>query len=149
MTTPENYAAFYGLLNRMPTDDRDELKRTIVRQYTKNRTDSLREMSMQEYCTALAGMRRLLVPTFTETMEKVRRAKRSACLHQMQLMGVNTSDWDRINAFTTDPRIAGKPFARLNADELDALTVKVRMINRKKKTDDRERKCKLVKLYQK
>ena len=31
---PDNYAAFYGLLNRLPTSDRDALKENIVSQYT-------------------------------------------------------------------------------------------------------------------
>jgi hypothetical protein len=46
MNSPiDNYAAFYGLLNRLPTSDREELKRSIVLQYTDGRTASLHEMS--------------------------------------------------------------------------------------------------------
>ena len=49
----------------------------------------------------------------------------------MQQMGIDTTDWNRINAFCQDQRIAGKPFARLTNDELDALAVKLRSIQRK------------------
>ena len=44
-----NYARFYTLLNRLPTTDRDELKATLVSQYTGGRTESLREMTTKEY----------------------------------------------------------------------------------------------------
>lgn len=44
-----NYARFYALLNRLPTIDRDELKATLVSQYTGGRTESLREMTTKEY----------------------------------------------------------------------------------------------------
>ena len=30
LNKPENYAAFYSLLNRLPTSDRDALKESIV-----------------------------------------------------------------------------------------------------------------------
>ena len=36
-----NYARFYTLLNRLPTTDRDELKTTLVSQYTGGRTESV------------------------------------------------------------------------------------------------------------
>ena len=42
LNKPENYAAFYSLLNRLPTSDRDALKESIVSQYTEGRTTSLR-----------------------------------------------------------------------------------------------------------
>jgi hypothetical protein len=131
MKKPDNYAAFYGLLNRMQASDKEELKKNIVSQCTSGRTDSLREMTAQEYRLALAAMEKLLCPTFQEQMQKVIRKKRSAVLHQMELYGIDTADWDRINAFCLDSRIAGKVFKKLDADELDALLVKIRVIRRK------------------
>lgn len=44
-----NYARFYVLLNRLPTVDKDELKASLVSQYTGGRTESLREMTEKEY----------------------------------------------------------------------------------------------------
>lgn len=129
---PESYGAFYGLLNRLPTSDRDALKESIVLQYTDNRTSSLREMSIQEYNAAVAAMQKLVPPTYQEQLIKIRRQKRSAVLHQMQLVGVDTSKWDNVNAFCLDYRIAGKEFRELDCEELDALLVKLRMIRRKK-----------------
>ena len=40
-----NYSRFYALLGRMPTIDKDELKIGLVRQYTDNRTEILKEMT--------------------------------------------------------------------------------------------------------
>lgn len=129
---PENYAAFFGLLNRLPTSDRDALKESIVLQYTDNRTSSLREMSIQEYNAALAGMQKLVPLTYHDQLIKIRRQKRSSVLHQMQLMGIDTSNWDKVNSFCQDSRIAGKAFRDLDCEELDVLLVKLRVIRRKR-----------------
>lgn len=129
---PENYGAFYSLLNRLPTSDRDVLKESIVLQYTDNRTSSLREMSIQEYNAAVAGMQKLVPPTYQEQLIKIRRQKRSSVLHQMQLMGIDTSNWDKVNSFCQNSRIAGKAFRDLDCEELDALLVKLRVIRRKR-----------------
>ena len=41
-----NFARFYTLFNKLPcTGDREEFKKSIVLQYTWNRTDSLKEMT--------------------------------------------------------------------------------------------------------
>jgi len=132
MNKPENYAAFYGLLNRMCASDKEELKKTIVSSYTFGRTDSLKEMTMPEYLAALKGMQKLIVPTPQEQEQKTIKKKRSAVLHQMQLYGIDTASWNKVNAFCSDKRIAGKVFKELNADELDELHIKIRAIRRKK-----------------
>lgn len=72
---PENYAVFYGLLNRLPSSDKEALKESIVLQYTDNRTCSLREMTLKEYNAACAGMQKLVPPTFQEQLLKVRKKK--------------------------------------------------------------------------
>jgi hypothetical protein len=59
------------------------------------------------------------------------RQKRSAVLHQMQLAGIDTADWKRVDAFCQSGRIAGKRFCQLTEEELDAVLVKVRLIRRK------------------
>lgn len=127
-----NYAAFYSLLNRLPTTDREGLKQSIVLQYTDGRTSSLREMTPREYSAALVGMQKLVLPSEREKFVQIRKQKRSAVLHQMQLLGVDTANWERVNAFCRDSRIAGKEFRELDCEELDALLVKLRAIRRKK-----------------
>jgi hypothetical protein len=59
------------------------------------------------------------------------KRKRSSVLHQMQIMGMDTSDWKRINELCLNRRIAGKLFHKLSGDELDSVLVKLRIIKRK------------------
>jgi hypothetical protein len=59
------------------------------------------------------------------------KTKRSLCLKLMQKLGIDTTDWTRINAFCQDQRISGKVFGRLTIEELDALAEKLRAIQRK------------------
>lgn len=132
LNKPENYAAFYSLLNRLPTSDRDALKESIVSQYTEGRTTSLRDMTLKEYSAAVSAMQKLVPPTYQEQLRKILRQKRSAVLHQMQLLGIDTADWDRVNAFCRDSRIAGKEFRELDCEALDTLQVKLRAIRRKR-----------------
>ena len=82
-------------------------------------------MTVAEYNTCCVGLERMGGP------QREQKKKRSACLKLMQQMGIDTTDWNRINAFCQDQRIAGKPFARLKNEELDALAVKLRSIQRK------------------
>lgn len=121
-----NFARFYASFNRLPCGgDRDDMKRDLVRQWTWNRTDSLREMTKAEYNACCEAMERLT------GRKDEQKKKRSQCLKLMQKLGIDTSDWTRINYFCQDQRIAGKPFARLTNEELDALAVKLRSIQRK------------------
>lgn len=119
-----NYARFYSLLNKMPGMDKEELKKEIVLQYTWKRTDSLRNMTVEEYEACCDALERL-----TGEREELKK-KRSLCLKLMQKLGIDTSDWARINNFCENPRIAGKPFARIKVDELDGLATKLRAIRR-------------------
>lgn len=130
---PDNYAAFYSLLNRFPHSDKEALKESIVSQYTDGRTSSLRDMTRTEYNAAVAAMRKLVPPDGSrEQYQKIMRGKRSAVLHQMQLLGIDTANWERVNAYCRDSRIAGKEFRELDGEELDRLLVKLRAIRRKK-----------------
>ncbi len=96
------------------------------------RTTSLREMTLKEYSAAVAAMQKLVPPTYQEQLRKILRQKRSSVLHQMQLLGIDTADWDRVNAFCRDSRIAGKEFRELDCEALDTLQVKLRAIRRKR-----------------
>ncbi len=125
-----NYARFYALLKKLPGAD----KETLVYQFTGGRTKSLRQMSEKEYESMCNEMER--VAGYDERREAYRRElrrKRSAALHQMQLLGIDTADWDRVNDFCRDPRIAGTEFRRLDTDGLEALAVKCRAIRRKQR----------------
>lgn len=127
-----NYARFYALLKLLPYDgDREDLKKSLVSQATGGRTESLKETTTSEY-SSLCSMMEERVPKAGAdalhrlTLRREIRRKRSMALHQMQLWGVDTANWDVVNKFCMDKRIAGKSFRALSGDELDALTLKVR-----------------------
>lgn len=129
-----NFARFYALFNKLPYDgDREEFKKSIVKQYTKNRTDSLREMTLKEYnacCNALGKLTG--EEEWRQRLRDELRRQRSVCLKLMQKLGIDTTDWARVNDFCRNPRIAGKPFARITTEELEQLAVKLRAIMRKR-----------------
>ena len=134
MSRPAGYSEFYALLRMMPGMDKDELKCLIVSEYTDGRTESLHEMTMQEYLAAVEGMKRK-VPAVSKNVDVNRliRQKRSAVLHKMQQIGVDTARWKAVNEFCSNKRIAGKVFRELGANELDALLIKLRAIEKKDK----------------
>ncbi|MBQ7181076.1 MAG: hypothetical protein IJR87_07285 [Bacteroidaceae bacterium] len=134
----ENYSRFYAILGRLPySGDREELKKSVVRQYTWDRTEHLHEMTEQEYNDCCAGMERMVLPgepggNARSIFIMERKRRRSSALHQLQLYGVDTTDWDKVNEFCRQPRIAGKEFRDLDCEELEALTKKMRAIIRKR-----------------
>ena len=84
-----NYSRFYALLGRMPTIDKDELKIGLVRQYTDNRTESLKEMTDKEYDAMCDGMQRQSNGyKAREIAREELRRKRSAALHLLQKHGI-------------------------------------------------------------
>lgn len=125
MKTVNSYRRFYAALNRLPgVGDREEMKQTLVLSFTDGRTTHLHEMTRREYDALCASLEER-----TGWRERLRR-KRSLVLKLMQEAGVDTSGWDRVDRFCLSPRIAGKPFARLGMEELDALHLKLRAILR-------------------
>lgn len=129
METERNYARFYALLGKLPGAD----KETLVYQYTNGRTTHLHLMATNEYQSMCNEMER--VAGYDERREAWRREmkrKRSAVLHQLQLLGVDTADWGKVDAYCQNKRIVGKVFRELDSEELDALLVKLRIIRRKK-----------------
>lgn len=137
----ENYSRFYAIFNRLPyKGDREEFKKSVVLQYTWNRTEHLHEMTEREYNDCCAGMEKMLPGGETAAhsgwlnskLYFERKKRRSSVLHQLQLYGVDTTDWNRVNEFCKQPRIAGKEFRDLDCEELEALTKKMRVIIRKR-----------------
>lgn len=129
MTNERNYARFYTLLKKLPGAD----KETLVEQYTSGRTTHLHETTMQEYNAMCNDMERVAgYDEFVESIRRQLRRKRSEVLKLMQQLGIDTTDWNRVNAFCQDARIVGKAFRHISIDELEALAVKLRAIKRKK-----------------
>lgn len=121
-----NFARFYTAVRALdPIGDRDEVKKSLVYQYTDGRTDSLREMTRAEYDRCCEDLERK-----TGQKDELRK-ERSATLKLMQKMGVDTTDWGRVNLLCRDARIIGKDFYYITAEEHKELRRKLRNIERK------------------
>lgn len=128
MEKERNYARFYALLKQSPYADKEEL----VYQYTLGRTKSLKETTRQEYEAMCQDMERVLdYDNRREQERKALRKARSGVLHQLQLYGIDTTDWGVIDAFCKNPRIAGKTFRKLTIEELNSANTKIRVIIKK------------------
>ena len=128
-----NFSRFYASFNKMPYDgDREDFKKSIVMQFTWNRTDSLREMTSKEYEACCSALEKLTgQDEWRQRLREELRRNRSVCLKLMQKMGIDTTDWRRVNAFCEDKRIAGKVFRNLTTEDLKSLATKLRMIERR------------------
>lgn len=93
--------------------------------FTKGRTTSLREMSVKEYETMCSSLEEQ-----TGWKSELKK-KRSLCLKLMQQLGVDTSDWARVDNFCQHPRLVGKPFRKISVEGLQDLAVKLRIIKQK------------------
>ena len=122
--------SFWTLLAKMPCSDRDGLKLQLVSSFTNGRTDSLREMTLSEYNSMIREMEKQTGSSRPVSYEVLKK-KRSAVLHQMQLMGIDTANWAAVDNFCLGVRIAGKKFRELSADDLDAVLLRIRSIRQK------------------
>lgn len=121
-----NFGRFYTAVRALnPIGDRDEVKKSLVYQYTDGRTDSLREMTRAEYDRCCEDIERK-----TGQKDELRK-ERSATLKLMQKMGVDTTDWGRVNLLCRDARIIGKDFYYITAEEHKELRRKLKSIERK------------------
>lgn len=125
-----NYGRFYSALKKViehSGEDASEYKNYIVGTYTDGRTIHVHEMSYKEYSAACSAMEAAAGIGYIEE----RRKARSELLKQLQRIGIDTTDWNRINAFCEDKRIAGKPFGKMTVEELRKVAVKARSIQNK------------------
>ena len=126
MSNRESYAVFFALLKRMPGATKEDL----VDQWTGGRTSSLKEMTDREYNQMISALR-----SQVENLDE-KRKERSAVLKQLQRYGIDTTDWDAVDRFCCNPRIAGKRFSHLDISELVALRKKMRSIHSKSERKD-------------
>lgn len=129
MSKVKSFARFYACLKSVQTADKGDLKETLVSQYTNGRTTSLREMSQAEY----NAMCDSIDPKMTQNLKEKSaiKAQRSAVLRRIQKLGVDTTDWNAVDEFCLNNRIAGKVFYQLTIDELKAMIPKLIAISKK------------------
>ncbi|KJJ86402.1 hypothetical protein M573_126006 [Prevotella intermedia ZT] len=130
MAGERNYARFYALLKQLPHADKD----TLVWQYTQGRTKSLKEASKWEYDVMCRDMERVVNNDNKVALKQAAlRKARSGVLHQLQIYGLDTTDWATVDAFCQNLRIAGKLFRELTITELNEVNKKIRVIIKKQK----------------
>lgn len=110
--------------------------RALIGELTDGRTASTKGLTYAE-AQYLAGYitganTKLRTAAEEMTLASLKR-QRSAVLKRMQQIGIDTTDWNRVNAFLSHPRIAGKPLCELDGDELSALVPKLESIKKKLK----------------
>lgn len=101
----------------------DENRADMVYEHTNGRTSSLKELTDEEL--------RAITHSLSITFDERRRSRRSIVLNLLQKMGVRTCHWSEVDRVCMDPRIAGKKFAHLSIEELDATAVRLRCIQAK------------------
>ncbi len=133
-TNKTNYARFYSLLKQMPgagTMDTTSLKEDLVWQFTNLRTQSLKEMRDSEYNNMCAHMQQVVdkhnakMKKPLSEQERALKAARSAVLTRLQKMGIDTTDFGKVDQFCMINKIAGKLFRHLTLDELKDLIPKL------------------------
>ncbi len=126
MTTKNKHSRFFILLNLMP----GATKESMVYDYSEGETTSLSTLyrtKPQVYAQMLKDMQLELERTTALT-----RKLRSKSLLVMQQLGIDTTDWNRVNAFLMDKRISGKLLFQMSNDEITALISKLEVIKRKR-----------------
>lgn len=132
----KSYGRFWRAWNRLSHRDSEEEKRLMVQNWTNGRTEHLSEMTQAEYDAACKELEA------ASGYDRELKRRRSICLRLMQGLQIDTSDWQRVNDFCRNPRISGKPFGRLTAEEQESLSVKLRAIARKGGLGSEERSVK-------
>lgn len=121
-----DYRRFYGLMKNMEAvGDPGEFKAMLVRQFTNDRTDSLRAMTQPEYDNLCRHLQR------EASVDRLLARGRHNALTAMELANIDTQNWRRINAVCLDRRIAGKHFYDLTIEELEKLKRKMYAIANK------------------
>lgn len=127
-----NFARFYAAFKYLPYyGDRENLKQLLVLHFTDGRTNSLREIKPNEYKTLCRSIESLVSIVSQEDLYKLLKRRRSAVLHQMQIYGVDTTNWENVDKFCLNPRITGKKFRELEIEELEQLYKKLKMMIKK------------------
>ena len=136
------HSEFYKLIKFSPGYQKKYealLKESLVNQYSGGKTESLTEFSMSDpkgYQRMIIEMRKMK-PAKTDAEIKLDiRSKRSSVLKLITQLGIDTKDtasgdWDKVNSFLLQPKIAGKTLNRMNIEELEACIKKLRAIKAK------------------
>lgn len=94
-----NYSRFYALCKAKGID-LEQYKDDLISQFTRGRTTSLKDMKDSEYdemCDCIQSGRHQSESRDDYVLR--RKKMRSAVLKRIQQLGVDTTDFDKVNAF--------------------------------------------------
>lgn len=115
--------------------------RGLISELTDGRTVSTKELTYAEaqYLAGYITGADAKLHTAAEGMALASlKRQRSPVLKRMQQIGIDTTDWSKVNAFLRHPRIAGKPLYELDGQELDELIPKLESIKKKLKENGQD-----------
>jgi len=139
MNTTVSHSTFFALINQLPRMNKED----VVWEYSGMLTTSLSEFyntNTVGYNQMITDLRRLVndhnaaksrAKYLSEAEEKQVKKLRSGILTRLQKYGVDTTDWDKVNAFMKQPKIAGKLLYEMTIPEMEALTRKLQSILKK------------------
>lgn len=132
-----DYSDIWAMIGKLSVEsdlEPKEIKESMVYNLTSGRTVRLSDLSTPELSTLRKGLRKALGQGSDASgrRDPSRARQRSRVLALLTKYGINTKDWEAINAFCESPRISGKAFAELTRDELTALAKKMHAILRKR-----------------
>ena len=121
-----NFGHFFALLKQLPGARKDE----IIYVYSDGKTQSLTELYElypEKYRHMITELEKRCFATTSTTIRKLR----SGILTRLQKYGLNTTDWNEVNRFLEQPKIAGKKLYDLTIPEMQTLITKLEAINTK------------------
>lgn len=138
--TNNPHGQFFKLLGKMKGQTKDAL----VWKYSNMLTTSLNEFQAKkpdDYKRMIGDMQQMVKATIDKTpatayqVERELKNKRSAILHRLQKYGIDTTDWNVVNKFMRNPKIAGKTLGEMSVDEMELLIPKLEAILSKDKVN--------------
>lgn len=123
------HAAFFGLLRKLPHLSKSDL----VWEYSNMLTDSLSEfhqLNPEGYAAMIYDLQKMAEKMKQNPKTEIKKL-RSGILHRLQKHGVDTTNWNEVNRFMEQPRIAGKKLYEMSIDEMKDLIKKLENILKK------------------
>lgn len=136
MKKTANHSQFYALFAQMPGADKEQLIWEASNMLTTSLTDFL-DKNPSGYKAMIAAMHRAVANMHKPDNADI-KIYRSALLKRLQKYGIDTTDWNKVNGFLRQPRVAGKVMYDLSIDEIKSLIPKLEAINAKRKSEQAE-----------
>lgn len=124
----KTFGEFHKLLGLMPYATKEDL----VYRHSMQQTKSLREL-FEKYPIGYNNMLREMRNIVESMVTKETRLLRSAILKRLTKYGIDTTDWNEVNRFLEQPRIAGKRLYDMSTPEMHAFIAKMESILQKDK----------------